>query len=190
MSSAKQAKKSHVTENRDIQRSPATARVCWVSCKTVLMGTWWPVVLKSLWGNQGCSHNTAMTCFLLFLMLPAAPDSQEDTLLAPRCAEVLLHEQNQHGQCDLQQVQGSLEILFQLPEMKCKQIVAYWVSMFSSLLTAGVANGWLITCPSHASARNPQKASNPPSSQAEPHTCKVLHLFFQPSYSFLHPLYN
>lgn len=123
-------------------------------------------------------------------MLPAAPVSQEDTLLALHCAEVLLHEQNQHAQCDLQQVQGSLEILFQLPEMKCKQIIEYWVFMHSSLLTAGVANGWLITCPSHASARNPHKASNPPSSQAEPHTCKVLHLFFQPSCSFLYTLYT
>lgn len=65
------------------------------------------------------------------VVLPAAMGSQAGTLLMPHWAQVLLHEQNHHGQCDLQHIQGSLEILFQLPEMKYKQIIEYWVLMFS-----------------------------------------------------------
>lgn len=95
--------------------------------------------------------------------------------------------------------QESLETLFQLPEMKYKQIFKYRAggvggvgchNTVSSLLQVVVAKGGLHT----PLLEIPQKASDLPSSQAEPQTAtytfKAPHLSFQPSYSFLFPLYN
>lgn len=122
------------------------------------------------------------------VVLPAATVSQAGTLPL-QTAQLLLHEQNQHGQCDLQHVQGSLEMLFQLPGWNATKSIL-GVRVFQSPHSRCGQMWWLITCTSQASAGNHPEGIQPAQLPGTTSHLKVLHLFFQPSYSFLFPLYN
>lgn len=68
-------------------------RACWVSWKAALIGTWLPVVLKSLLGKLRMISQLSSDLFST-AVLQAARASWADTLPMPCFAEVLLHEQD------------------------------------------------------------------------------------------------
>lgn len=161
------------------------ARVCWVSC---LMGTWWAAAPESLWGSQGCSHSTAMTCLLLscFQLPQLARQVPCPCKLPSFCcmskistANVTFNTSRGAWKCcsnyqdEMQPNHSILGVrVFQSPHSRCGQM---W---------------WLITCTSQASAGNRPEGIQPAQLPGTTSHLKVLHLFFQPSYSFLFPLYN
>lgn len=142
------------------------ARVCWVSC---LMGTWWAAAPESLWGSQGCSHSTGMTCLLLscFQLPQLARQVPCPCKLPSFCCMSKISTAN----VTFNTSRGAWKCCSNYQdEMQPNQ---YWVFAFSSLLTADVARcgDWSPALP-RPLLEIAQKASNLPSSQAQPHTWK------------------
>lgn len=151
----------------------------------VLMGTWWAAAPESLWGSQGCSHSTAMTCLLLscFQLPQLARQVPCPCKLPSFCcmskistANVTFNTSRGAWKCcsnyqdEMQPNHSILGVrVFQSPHSRCGQM---W---------------WLITCTSQASAGNPPEGIQPAQLPGTTSHLKVLNLFFQPSYSFLFP---